>query len=151
MLNSAERRAAIVEAVGKSDGKRGGKAAIARKLGVSKQYVDKVLKQEVTAVQALRMTTTQGFINKSAHVMDMVLDRMMDQEVIDTATLNQLAVAYGILNQNKLLQEGKATVIFGNERREQVNDLAVQLMEEAKRRGITIDVEATEVTDERAV
>ena len=147
MLNSAERRAAIVEAVGKSDGKRGGKAAIARKLGVSKQYVDKVLKQEVTAVQALRMTTTQGFINKSAHVMDMVLDRMMDQEVIDTATLNQLAVTYGILNQNKLLQEGKATVIFGNERREQVNDLAVQLMEEAKRRGITIDVEATEVTD----
>lgn len=139
------KRAAIISAIGRDGMSR---KDVAAQFGVSRAYVDKIARGSEAAVSILRMTTTQGFIDKSAHVMDMVLDRMMDQEVINKASLNQLAVTYGILNQNKLLQEGKATVIFGNERREQVNDLAVQLMAEAKRRGVVIDATATEVRDD---
>ena len=138
------KRAAIVEALGQAGMKQ---KDVALQFGVSGPYVSKIAKSSEVAITALRMTTTQGFIDKSAHVMDLVLDRMMDHDVINKASLNQLAVTYGILNQNKLLQEGKATVIFGNDRREQVNDLTAQLMAEAKRRGVTIDATATEVED----
>lgn len=142
------KRAAIVSALGRDGMSR---KAVAEQFGVSPQYVGRVARSSEAVVSILRMTTTQGFIDKSAHVMDLVLDRMMDQDVINKASLNQLAVTYGILNQNKLLQEGKATVIFGNDRREQVNDLAVQLMAEAKRRGVVIDVAATEVENESRI
>ena len=139
------KRAAIVSAIGRAGLKQ---KDVARQFGVSVQYVSKIAQSSEVAVTALRTTTTQGFIDKSAHVMDMVLDRMMDQDVINKAALNQLAVTYGILNQNKLLQEGRATVIFGNDRREQVNELAAQLIAEGRRRGMTIDVNATEVADD---
>ena len=138
------RNAAIIEAV-----VVGGKTQteVAREYNISKMRVSKIIKDGQPMAQTLRMVSTQGFIDKSGDIMDRILDSMSDEDIAK-ATLNQRAVTYGILAQNRLLMEGKATVIFGNDRREQVNDLAVQLMAEAKRRGVTIDVEATEVTGE---
>ena len=137
------RNAAIIEAV-----VVGGKTQteVAREYNISKMRVSKIIKDGQPMAQTLRMVSTQGFIDKSGDIMDRILDSMSDEDIAK-ATLNQRAVTYGILAQNRLLMEGKATVIFGNDRREQVNDLAVQLMAEAKRRGVTIDVEATEVGD----
>ena len=137
------RNAAIVEAVvvgGKTQ------AAVAREFGIGKMRVSKIMKASQPLAQTLRMVSTQGFIDKSGDIMDRILDSMSDDDIAK-ATLNQRAVTYGILAQNRLLMEGKATVIFGNDRREQVNDLTAQLMAEAKRRGVTIDATATEVED----
>ena len=138
------RNAAIIEAVvvgGKTQ------AEVAREYNISKMRVSKIMKAGQPMVQTLRMVSTQGFIDKSGDIMDRILDSMSDEDIAK-ATLNQRAVTYGILAQNRLLMEGKATVIFGNDRREQVNDLTAQLMAEAKRRGVTIDATATEVEDE---
>lgn len=142
MSKSSERehgkkRSAIVRMLGEAGVTQ---AEVARQFGVSEQYVSKIALDSSTAVQVLRMVTNEDFIAKEGHIMDMLLDRMMQPDVLEKATLNQLSVAYGILSEKRLLHEGKATVIFGNDRREQINDLAVQLMEEAQRRGITIDV-----------
>lgn len=138
------RNAAIVEAVvvgGKTQ------AEVAREYGISKNRVGAIMKAGAPLARTLRMVSTQGFIDKSGDIMDRILDSMSDEDIAK-ATLNQRAVTYGILAQNRLLMEGKATVIFGNERRERVDDLAAQLMAEAKRRGVTIDASATEVSDE---
>ena len=138
------RNAAIIEAVvvgGKTQ------AEVAREYNISKMRVSKIMKAGQPMVQTLRMVSTQGFIDKSGDIMDRILDSMSDEDIAK-ATLNQRAVTYGILAQNRLLMEGKATVIFGNDRREQVDDLTAQLMAEAKRRGVTIDATAVEVTDE---
>ena len=144
MSKSSERehgkkRSAIVRMLGEAGVTQ---AEVARQFGVSEQYVSKIALDSSTAVQVLRMVTNEDFIAKEGHIMDMLLDRMMQPDVLEKATLNQLSVAYGILSEKRLLHEGKATVIFGNDRREQINDLAVQLMEEAQRRGITIEATA---------
>lgn len=134
------RNAAIVEAV-VVDGLT--QTEVARRFGISKMRVSKIVRTEQPLARQLRMVSTQGFIDKSGDVMDRLLDSMTD-DAIEAATLNQRAVTYGILAQNRLLMEGKATVIFGNDRRQQVNDLAVELMAEAKRRGVVIDAVASE-------
>ena len=139
------KRAAIVEALGR-DGL--GVSAVARQFGVTHGYVSQIAKDSAVAVEVLRTTTTQGFINKSNHARDLILDRMMQSEVIEKASLNQLAVAYGILTDKNLLLEGKATVIFGNDMRRDLNSLAAEALAEARRRGVTIDVTATEVDSE---
>ena len=137
------RNAAIIEAV-----VVGGKTQVevAREYGISKNRVGAIMKAGAATARTLRMVSTQGFIDKSGDIMDRILDSMSDDDIAK-ATLNQRAVTYGILAQNRLLMEGKATVIFGNDRREQVNDLTAQLMAEAKRRGVTIEATATEVED----
>lgn len=139
------KRAAIISAIGR-DGM--GISAVARQFGVSHAYVSKLSKESSVAVEVLRTTTTQGFINKSNHARDLILDRMVQPDVIEKASLNQLAVAYGILTDKNLLLEGKATVIFGNDMRRDLNSLAAEALAEARRRGVTIDVTATEVDGE---
>ena len=140
----SSKRSAIVRMLGEPGVTQ---AEVARQFGVSDQYVSRVALASAGAVEVLRMVTNEGLIQKEGHIMDMLLDRMMEPDVLDKATLNQLSVAYGILSEKRLLHEGKATVIFGNDRREQINDLAVELMAEARRRGITIEATATEVSD----
>ncbi len=126
--------------------------AAAKKFGISDRRVSQILKrdggEDVSVSRALRVVHTDGLIAKGKDAIDRILDSITDDD-IRNAPLNQRTVAMGIISQNVLLWEGKATVIFGNDRREQVNDLTAQLMAEAKRRGVTIDAVATEVENDR--
>lgn len=88
-------------------------------------------------------TSISGLIDRVSELQIRILNSIDDQDIFE-AELQQRMVSFGILTQNRQLLEGKATVIFGSERRERVEALAAALLAEADRRGIKVSGDAIE-------
>ena len=65
----------------------------------------------------------------------------MDEFSASKATFKDLATSVGVLVDKAQLLEGKPTAIMGRGEREQLDDLLPKLLEEASRRGITLQGE----------
>jgi len=75
----------------------------------------------------------------------------MDEYTFANAELRDLAVTFGILAEKRQLLMGEPTQILSVQERSHMNNLIQPLIDEARRRGMTIDVTPINVADETGV
>ena len=68
----------------------------------------------------------------------------LDDDKLKNSTAAQIATVLGIAIDKRQILKGEATVIFGTERRKQVEEMLPALLEEARRRGIQVDLKPDE-------
>ena len=93
-----------------------------------------------------QMRTSSEFIEAFQDRLSMVL-HYVDEVALSNASLKDLAIAAGIFTEKVLLLKGQPTQIIDFTSRQQLHVLAPRLLAEAKRRGITLDGQATVVHD----
>ncbi len=74
------------------------------------------------------------------------LQHLNDDKIAEASAYHQ-ALIFGILVDKAQLLKGQATVIVGHEKRKEMDELFVLLVQEGKRRGFTIDGDYEVVTD----
>ncbi len=90
---------------------------------------------------------------KTADVLALIDDRIaktlhhLNDEKIAGANAYQQALILGILIDKARLLRGEATVIVSHEKRKEMDELFVLLVQEGKRRGLTIDGDYEAVVD----
>lgn len=90
-------------------------------------------------------------------LLSLIEDRMgkaleyMDDVAFSTASLRDLALAFGILHDKRQLLLGQPTQILTVQERKDLNDLLPEIVQEAQRRGITIDSSPVHADGEEGV
>lgn len=122
--------------------------AFCKQAGLPKPVTDGVLKRLKT-----RFAPVVGEIQRhtTKHFQDMIDDRIgralgyLDDFALSAASAKDLAVTIGILIEKRALLRGEPTQILTVEERQNLNVLVSAVVQEATRRGITIDQTGDEV------
>ncbi len=99
------------------------------------------------ATEEITTRSLQRMLDDRAH---MAL-AYMDDKVFAEANLRDLSIALGILLEKRQLLKGEPTQILSVGERKNMNDLLPEIVAEAQRRGMTIDMTPVEATDEVGV
>lgn len=83
--------------------------------------------------------TTRGLIRDIEGKLALIM-QYLDEFSIAGASPRDLAIIFGILVEKRQLLLGEPTQILSTQERKHINDLMPALVEEAKRRGMTIDL-----------
>jgi len=83
--------------------------------------------------------TTKGLISKIEEKIALVLN-YLDEFAISGASPKDLAIIFGIMVEKRQLLLGEPTQILSTNERKHLNELIVPLMEEARARGMMIDL-----------
>lgn len=97
-------------------------------------------------LEEVRRATTETLIESIERKLPMLLDGI-DKSKVEKSTLRDIAVAFGVLAEKRQLLKGEPTQILTYEERENLNDLAPQIIKEMERRGMVIEAEYHEVAD----
>lgn len=98
-------------------------------------------------LQVARDLKTADIIRKLNERIDLALE-YMDEKVVAEASFRDLAMGTSALLEKRQLLRGEPTQILSDHERRRLQDLLPALVTEAKRRGITIEGEATLVRSE---
>ena len=93
-------------------------------------------------LKSIKTSQLQELIDKKA----MMALHYMDETAFEEANLRDLGITLGILLEKRQLLRGEPTVIMSHAERKHLNEIVPVFMEEAKRRGYTIDVTPEEET-----
>ncbi len=95
------------------------------------------------ATNELRAVKTGSIVAKIEDKIDRALD-WLDDEVLAASSAKDLAIVLGIMIEKRNLLRGEPTHIFSSTERQSLDELMPQLMKEAERRGLTIEMEMSE-------
>jgi hypothetical protein len=112
--------------------------------GVMHALAERMRSKYLPVLEVTKEYTNAYYVNRINEKMDMCLDHM-DEYAFATASLRDIATAFGILGEHRRLFNDEPTVILGVQERKHLNDLLPMVYEEAKRRGVTIDATAEDV------
>lgn len=96
-------------------------------------------------VNGLALDTAQLTRMIEGHIVEIF--RQLTPKKYAQATAAQLHSALDKLIEKRQLVKGEATVIYGQERREKIEELMPLMLEEARRRGLDIDLPRTEYAE----
>lgn len=128
----------------------------AAEVGISRSHAAGLLRRLAVRKAGFRSRldrmTTRDLISAIEDRLALVLE-YIDEFGISGSSPKDLAIMFGILVEKRQLLLGEPTQILSVEERKRINELIPALVEEAQRRGMTIDMapgEYEEVADERA-
>lgn len=112
--------------------------------GTARHIADRLRTRYLPVTEKIKEFTTASLLEKIESKLPMLLDGITQEKVTDSA-LREIAVAFGVLAEKRQLLKGEPTQILSHAERQNLNELLPSLVHEAKRRGITIDVDYEEV------
>lgn len=116
-------------------------AAIA--CGVNPQIIDALMQRLSLSINNNKSYSLKETMEQIDSKIAMALD-CMDDFTFANASLKELGIYFGIMVDKGQLLRGQPTQILSIEERKNINELMPYLIQEAKRRGITIDMEPIE-------
>jgi len=120
---------------------------MAYKLGLAPQTVQALIDRLKTRYQPvvaeIRKVTTKDLLGLMDERMRMALEYMTDGKMAE-AGIKDLAIMFGILTEKRALLRGEPTQIIGTKERQNLTDLLPELLKEAQRRGMTVDLNPAE-------
>lgn len=144
--DNPERFAAIVD--GMTDPPQLIKAAEAlREAGIPHRAAESLIRRLRTkyfgAVTAVRNLKTQEILDLLGQKIHLALN-YMDDKVMSEASFRDLALGSTAMIEKRQLLRGEPTQIISDHERAKIHELVPKLLEEAKRRGLTIEGQVTE-------
>lgn len=146
----------IVEALNGTNSSAAVILQAASEVGITRAHAAGLLRRLAVQKSGFRSRldrlTTREMIAAIEDRLALVLE-YIDEFGISGASPKDLAIMFGILVEKRQLLLGEPTQILSVEERKKINELIPALVEEAQRRGMTIDMAPggyEEVTDERA-
>lgn len=124
-------------------------AALGRRCGMSKQASHLIVKRLQTrylpVLKEVEKVTTKTLLGKMDVALPLLLDKMGDEELINNSALREIAVSVGVLVEKRQLLLGEPTQIMTVEERRSMKELTPALIDEMKKRSLTVDVEFEDI------
>lgn len=123
---------------------------MAYKLGLKpdtvQALVDRLRTRYQPVVAEIRKVTTRDLLSLMDERMRMALEYMTDGKMAE-AGIKDLAIMFGILTEKRALLRGEPTQIVGVKERQNLTELLPALLQEAQRRGMTVDLNPSEFSE----
>lgn len=123
---------------------------LAYKLGLNpstvQALVDRLKTRYQPVVAEIRKVTTKDLLGLIDERLRMALEYMTDGKMAE-AGVKDLAILFGILTEKRALLRGEPTQIIGTKERQNLTDLLPELLKEAQRRGMTVDLNPAEFSE----
>ena len=140
------RNAAIIDALARPGATVKG---VAEAFDLAPQRVAKIRDRYENSIRAIGKVDRARLIDRLWDFVDRIADSLTDEDIEDTSLKDRL-IAMGVAIDKARLMAGEATVIMGSERRRKVEELLPAMVEEARRRGMILDLPASAFSEIKA-
>jgi len=128
--------------------------AVAKECGFPERTLNALMRRMATKYKPVKDEVERI---KTPQLLKLIEDKLqmalehMDEYTFADANLRDLAVTFGILAEKRQLLKGEPTQILSINERSHMNELIPDLIKEAGRRGMTIDVTPVHVDDKAGI